>query len=219
VTLLLPSSYAHQTLASPVELMIMLFVIAIIPVVAVSMTSFTRIIVVLGLLRAALGTASLPPNAVLVALAVMLSAAIMAPTFSAVKREAVVPYQAHRITIGQALTRAERPMGAFMIRQTRPIDIRAFDRIAGVKPAKNSAPPFEVLVPAFLTSELRIAFAMGFALALPFAIVDLIVAIVLMSLGMFMVAPNAVSLPIKLLLFVVADGWTLVAGALAASFR
>jgi flagellar biosynthesis protein FliP len=215
----LSSAFAHQPLASPVDLMIALFVLAIVPVLAVSMTSFTRIIVVLGLLRAALGTATLPPNAVLVALAVMLSGAIMSRTISAVEREAVMPYQAHRITIAEAITRAERPMGAFMIRQTRPADIRAFARIAGVRRADKASPPIEVLLPAFLTSELRIAFAMGFALALPFAVIDLLVAIVLMSLGMFMVSPNAISLPIKLLLFVVADGWTLVAGALAASFR
>ena len=183
------------------------------------MTSFTRIIVVLGLLRSSFGTGSLPPTPVLVALALMLSAAIMAPTLGAVNRDAIAPYQAHRIPVSQAIARAERPLGSFMTKQTRPLEIRTFARIARVRVTAGQAVPFVVLLPAFLTSELRVAFAMGFALALPFAVIDLIVAIALMSLGMFMVSPNAISLPLKLLLFVAADGWTLVTSALAASFR
>ena len=213
------SAMAHPTLGSPVDLLGALFLVAIVPVLAVSVTSFTRIIVVLGLLRASLGTAALPPTAVLVSLAIMLSAAIMAPTLSAIERDAIAPYQAHRISVSAAIERAERPLRSFMTRQTRASDIREFSRIAGVRPSSQSEPPFIVLAPAFLTNELRAAFAMGFALALPFAAIDLIVAIILMSLGMFMVSPNAISLPIKLLLFVAADGWALVAGALASSFH
>jgi flagellar biosynthetic protein FliP len=211
--------FSQHSLSSPVDLLGALFIVAILPLLAISMTSFTRIIVVLGLLRASFGTGALPPTPVLVALALMLSAAIMAPTFSVINQEAIAPYQARRIPISQAIKRAERPLATFMTRQTRPTEIRTFARIARVRLVAPGEVPFVVLVPAFVTSELRVAFAMGFALALPFAVIDLIVAVILMSLGMFMVSPSAISLPIKLLLFVAADGWTLVTSALAASFR
>jgi flagellar biosynthetic protein FliP len=211
--------FAQPAMGSPADLLIAFFVLALVPVLAISVTSFTRIVVVLGLLRASLGSAALPPNSVIVALAVMLTAAIMAPTLTAIDRDAIVPYQSHRISAGQALARGERPLRSFMLRQTRSADIRAFAGIAKVRDGRPSDEPFSVIAPAFLISELRTAFAMGFALALPFAVIDIVVAIVLMSLGMFMISPAAISLPLKLLLFVVADGWTLVAGALAASFR
>ncbi|MDQ6767705.1 MAG: flagellar type III secretion system pore protein FliP [Candidatus Eremiobacteraeota bacterium] len=210
---------AQPTLGSPVDLLAALFALALVPILAVCVTSFTRIVVVLGLLRAALGSAALPPNTVIVALAIMLSAAIMAPVFATIERDALTPYQLHRISASQALQRAEKPLRSFMARQTRAADIRAFSRIARAQPSRAAEVPFFVLAPAFLISELRTAFAMGFALALPFAAIDIVVAIVLMSLGMFMVSPNAISLPLKLLLFVVADGWTLVASALVASYR
>jgi flagellar biosynthetic protein FliP len=212
-------SLAQPMLGSPLDLLASLLVLALVPVLAISVTSFTRIVVVLGLLRASLGTAALPPNAVIIALAIMLSAAIMAPTLQTIEHDAVAPYQAHRISATQALARAEKPLRAFMARQTRVADVRAFSRIARAAPSRTADVPFFVLAPAFLISELRSAFAMGFALALPFAVIDIVIAIVLVSLGMFMVSPNAISLPLKLLLFVVADGWTLVAGALAASYR
>ena len=204
-------------LGSPVDLLAALFVLALVPVLAICVTSFTRVVVVLGLLRASLGSAGLPPNSVIIAFAIMLSAAIMAPTFTAIQRGALAPYQAHRISMSQAIAEAERPLRSFMSRQTRLSDIRAFSRAVRAAPTREA--PFFVLMPAFLVSELRTAFAMGFALALPFAAIDIVVAITLMSLGMFMVSPNAISLPIKLLLFILADGWTLVAGALVASYR
>jgi flagellar biosynthetic protein FliP len=210
---------AQPTLGSPVDLLVALFVLALVPVLAISVTSFTRIVVVLGLLPASLGTAAMPPNAVIVALAIMLSGAIMAPTLAAIERDAVVPYQTHRISASQALGNAEKPLHAFMARQTRLTDVRAFVRITRIDVSRATEVPFFVLAPAFLVSELRTAFAMGFVLALPFAAIDIVVAIVLMSLGMFMVSPNAISLPIKLLLFVMVDGWTLVVGALAAAYR
>lgn len=210
---------AQPKLGSPADLLIAFFFLALVPLLAISVTSFTRVIVVLGLLRASLGTAALPPNSVIIALAIMLTAAIMAPTIANINRDAVLPYQAHRISASLAFARGAKPLRAFMARQTRGADIRAFSRIARVKPSSESEVPMSVLAPAFLISELRAAFAMGFALALPFAVIDIVVAIILMSLGMFMVSPAAISLPIKLLLFVAADGWTLVAGALAASYR
>ena len=210
---------SQTTLGSPVDLLAALLVLALVPVLAISVTSFTRIVVVLGLLRASLGTAALPPNAVIIAIAVMLSAAIMAPTFVSIQRDAIGPYQAHRISASMALTRAEKPLREFMVKQTRLSDVRSFSRIARVAVSRSSDTPFFVLAPSFLVSELRAAFAMGFVLALPFVAIDIVVAIVLMSLGMFMVSPNAISLPIKLFLFVIVDGWTLVTGALAASYR
>lgn len=210
---------AQPKLGSPADLLIAFFLLALVPVLAISVTSFTRIVVVLGLLRASFGSAALPPNSVIVVLAIMLTAAIMAPTLAAIQRDAVIPYQSHRISASQAFARGERPLHAFMARQTRAADVRAFARIAQTAAARASDAPFLVLAPAFLISELRTAFAMGFALALPFAVIDIVVAIALMSLGMFMISPAAISLPIKLLLFVAADGWTLVAGALVASYR
>jgi flagellar biosynthesis protein FliP len=211
---------SQPKIGSPVDLLIALFVLSLVPVLAVSVTSFTRIVVVLSLLRASLGTSSLPPNSVIVALSVMLTAAIMSPTAARINREAVRPYLEHRLSAGVSLERAADPLRRFMARQTRAADIRTFARIARIEPPHAGAQtPLTVLAPAFLVSELRTAFAMGFALALPFAVIDIVVAIVLMSLGMFMVSPASISLPIKLLLFVVADGWSLVAGALAASFH
>jgi len=174
---------------------------------------------VLGLLRAALGAPSLPPNAVLAALAIMLTATIMAPTLARVDDDAVRPYLAHRLTPAQAIARGAEPLRVFMLRQARPSDVAAFARMAREKAGPPSQAAFISVAPAFLVGELRAAFAMGFALALPFAVIDMVTAAVLMSLGMFMVSPATLSLPLKLLLFVAVDGWTLVAGALAASYR
>jgi flagellar biosynthetic protein FliP len=211
---------------SPVDLLIVLFGVSLVPLLAVSITSFTRIVVVLGLLRASLGAPSLPPNAVIMALAIMLSGIIMGPTLGRVQREAATPYFAHRISASQALTSATQEFKSFMLRQTRRSDIATFERFARAQrldrpddPRKNSEPPFPIVASAFMVGELRAAFAMGFALALPFAVIDIVVAAVMMSLGMFMVSPASISLPLKLLLFVAADGWTTVCGTLVNSFR
>jgi flagellar biosynthesis protein FliP len=204
---------------SPVDLMIALFLLSIVPVLAVSATSFTRIIVVLGLLRASIGSPSLPPNIVLAGLAMMLTCVVMAPTFARIQKTSIAPYGARRLTPAQAIARGSEPLREFMLRQTRRSDIDSFARMERATVSNEQRAPFAIVAPAFLIGELRAAFAMGFALALPFAVVDIVVAAVLMSLGMYMVSPAAISLPIKLLLFVVADGWALVAGALVASFR
>jgi flagellar biosynthesis protein FliP len=202
---------------SPIDLMIALIGLGLVPVIAVAATSFTRIIVVLGLLRSAIGAASLPPTIVLTSLAVALTGIIMAPTFARVEHDAIAPYAARRITPSEAVERAQAPLRAFMLRQTRSSDLEAFARLQGA--AKNGDPPGAAVAVAFIVDELRAAFAMGFALALPFAAIDLIVSGVLMSLGMYMVSPASVALPLKLLLFVAANGWALVAGALVASYR
>lgn len=215
----LPAASFTPQAGTPVDLLIGFFILSAVPLFAVAATSFTRIIVVLGLLRAALGAPSLPPNVVLAALAVMLTAAIMAPTLSRIEAVAVQPYLAHKLTPSQAIARGAEPLRAFMLRQARPADVAAFARMARETNVPDVNESFVVVAPAFLVGELRAAFAMGFALALPFAVIDMVTAAVLMSLGMFMVSPATLSLPIKLLLFVAADGWTLVASALAASFR
>jgi flagellar biosynthetic protein FliP len=211
--------------ASPVDLLIVLFGMSLVPLLAVSITSFTRIVVVLGLLRASLGTPSLPPNAVIMALAIMLSGIIMAPTLNRVQSGVAAPYFAHRISASVALARASEEFKRFMLRQTRRSDIATFERLArsgssnGSREVGSREPAFSIVAPAFMVGELRAAFAMGFAFALPFAVIDIIVAAVMMSLGMFMVSPTSISLPFKLLLFVAADGWTTVCGALISSFR
>lgn len=215
---LTPFVAAAQHGGSPVDLLIALFLIGLIPILAVAVTSFTRIIVVLGLLRSALGTSALPPNIVLTSLAVMLTAAIMAPTLARVNSEAVTPYMARHIPAGVALERGAASIKGFMLRQTGRSELATFARIARIKVSSRAQIPFSVAAPAFMISELRAAFAMGFALVLPFAVIDIVVAAVMMSLGMFMVSPAAISLPLKLLVFVSANGWALVCGALVASF-
>ncbi|HET9342602.1 MAG TPA: flagellar type III secretion system pore protein FliP [Candidatus Eremiobacteraceae bacterium] len=204
---------------SPVDLLVALFLLGMLPLLAVSVTSFTRIIVVLGLLRASLGASSLPPNIVLAGLAMMLTCVVMAPTFARVQQAAIEPLGAKRIAPAQAIARGAAPLRSFMLAQSRASDVESFERMERSKQTRVADAPFTAVAPAFLIGELRAAFAMGFALALPFAVVDIVVAAVLMSLGMYMVSPAAISLPIKLLLFVVADGWALVAGALVASYR
>lgn len=202
---------------SPIDLLVVLFGLSLVPLLAVSVTSFTRIVVVLGLLRASLGTPSLPPNAVLLALAMLLSVIVMSPTLARVQTSALTPYFEHHMSAGQALAHTTVEFRRFMLRQTRASDIAAFARLS--RSAHASEPPFPVVAAAFMVSELRAAFAMGFALALPFAVIDIVVAAVMMSLGMFMVSPTSIALPLKLLLFVAADGWTTVCGTLVASFR
>lgn len=204
---------------TPVDLLVAFTLLALLPLLAVSVTAFPRIVVVLGLLRASLGTPSMPPNTVVVALAMMLSLVVMAPTVANLNARAFQPYTAHRITLGAALERGADCLSDFMLRQARPADVAAFARMERTRLPESRRPPFAAVAPAFLVGELRAAFAMGFALALPFVAIDLVVAAVLMSLGMFMVSPNSIALPLKLLLFVVADGWSLVAGALVASYR
>jgi flagellar biosynthetic protein FliP len=198
--------------------------LSLVPLLAVSTTSFTRVIVVLGLLRASLGTPSLPPNTVVAALALMLSILIMTPTLAKVRHVAFDPYIAHKVSLSTAVDQAGSELKRFMLKQTRRSDIEAFERYAkrqgnalAVRPTDD--PPFAVVAPAFMVGELRAAFAMGFAFALPFAAIDIVVAAVMMSLGMFMVSPSSIALPIKLLLFVAADGWTIVCGSLVQSFR
>ncbi len=205
--------------ALPLDVLAGLTLLAVLPFLLVMCTSFVRIVVVLSLVRSAIGASALPPNAVLSGIALVLTLVVMAPTAQRIEREAVDPYSHGSLSQSQALERAQVPLRAFMLRQTHLADIGVFERIARRVPEPASHVPLEVLVPAFVVGELRSAFAIGFALYLPFVAIDLAVAALLMGLGMMMLSPPVVSLPVKLLLFVMVDGWALVCGGVASSFR
>jgi flagellar biosynthetic protein FliP len=215
--LLTVSDHARATL--PLDVLASLTLLAIAPFVLVMSTSFVRIVVVLSLVRSAIGAAALPPNTVVTGLALVLTFVIMSPTLTRISKNAVQPYSKGAITQSQFIDRATAPLRAFMLRQTRVADIELFERVGHVKPQAPSDAPLFVLIPAFVVGELRDAFAIGFALYLPFVAIDLAVASILMGLGMFMLSPPVISLPAKLLLFVMVDGWALVCGGVVSSFR
>ncbi|MBV8638433.1 MAG: flagellar type III secretion system pore protein FliP [Candidatus Eremiobacteraeota bacterium] len=211
---------AHHAEGSlPLDILVSLTLLSVVPFLLMMCSSFVRIVVVLSLVRSAIGTSSLPPNAVLSGLALVLTCVVMAPTFTQITHNAIDPYSHGRLSQSQALDRATQPLRAFMLRQTRVSDIELFERVARQRDVSPSASPLVVLVPAFVVGELRSAFAIGFALYLPFVAIDLAVSAMLMGLGMMMLSPPVVSLPVKLLLFVMVDGWALVCGGVASSFR
>jgi flagellar biosynthetic protein FliP len=199
--------------------LVTLGLLGIAPFILVMTTSFVRIVVVLSLVRSAIGASSLPPNAVLTGLALMLTFVIMSPTLERVSVDALDPYARGQISQRTMLARAFEPLRAFMLRQTHAKDLTLFARLAHERdvPSERASPA--VLLPAFVVGELRSAFAIGLALYLPFVAIDLAVASILMGLGMFMLSPPIVSLPCKLLLFVMVDGWALVCGGLVSTFR
>ena len=203
----------------PVQTLLFFTALSFLPALVLMMTGFTRIVIVLSLLRQALGTQAAPPNQVIVGLSLFLTFFVMSPTLDKVYADAWLPYSTQQIELAEALDRGGKPMRAFMLKQTRQSDMQLFARLAKVAPeVKGEDMPFLVLVPAFVTSELKSAFQIGFLIFIPFLIIDMIVASVLMSLGMMMLSPVLVSLPFKLMLFVLADGWNLLLGSLAASF-
>lgn len=206
-------------LSMSLQLLLVMGLLTILPALLLMMTSFTRILIVLSILRQALGLQQSPPNQVLVGLSLFLSLFVMAPTLDRVNAVAIAPYSAGTINGEQAISSAGTEFHAFMLRQTRKHDLEMFADIAKVPHFRAPADvPFSILLPAFVTSELKTAFQIGFMLYLPFLAIDLVVAFVLMSLGMMMMSPTIVSLPFKLLLFVLVDGWALLMGSLAASF-
>ncbi|HEV2621272.1 MAG TPA: flagellar type III secretion system pore protein FliP [Frateuria sp.] len=212
-----PGGAKNWTLS--LQLLGLMTVLTLLPAILLMMTSFTRIIIVLGFLRQALGTQSTPPNQVLLGLALFLTMFIMGPVFNKAYGDGVKPYMDGQMTAEQALPAASAPFKRFMLDQTRDADLQLFTRLAREKPyASKDDVPFRVAMPAFLTSELKTAFQMGFLLFIPFLIIDLVVASVLMSMGMMMVSPMIISLPFKIMLFVLVDGWTLLIGTLAGSF-
>ena len=211
---------AQQQYSLTLQLLALMTVLTLLPSIVLMMTSFVRIIIVMSLLRQALGTGQTPPNQVLVGLALFLTLFIMSPVLGQVYNEAIAPYLANKLGFEQALQVAEKPIRAFMMRQTREDDIAMFMRISGKTDIDGpDSVPFLTLMPAFITSELRSAFTIGFLLYIPFVVIDLVVASVLMSMGMMMLSPMMISMPFKLMLFVLVDGWSLLMGSLTASFN
>jgi flagellar biosynthetic protein FliP len=206
--------------SNAVQILLLVGGLALIPAALFTVTGFSRILIVLGFIRTAVGTNNAPPNQVLVGIALFLTIFVMAPTVGAIKRDAVEPLQDHHISTTTAIKRAEQPLREFMFRQTRVQDIALFVSLAHAKqPHTRGEVPTEVLIPAFIVSELKSAFQIGFLIFLPFLIIDLIVSSTLMSMGMIMLPPTFISLPFKILLFVLVDGWDLVIKALVQSFH
>lgn len=208
-----------QNVSTAIQLLLLITVLSMAPAILVMVTSFTRIIVVLSLVRNAIGIPQLPPNQVMIGLALFLTAFVMAPAIKTINAEAVQPYMNGTITQQQAYNRGEKPLRAFMLKQTRQQDLGLFLKLSNSeKPETIDDVPTYVLVPAFTISELKTAFQMGFVMFVPFLIIDLIVSSALLSMGMMMLPPVIVSLPFKILLFVLVDGWYLIIGSLVGSF-
>lgn len=208
-----------RPLSLSLQILLLMSLLTVLPSLLLMMTSFTRIIIVLSILRHALGLQQTPPNQVLVGLSLFLSLFIMQPVLSEVNRVAIEPYGQEEIDIGEAVVRSGDAVHGFMMAQTRKSDLMMFAKIAKAPTyARPQDVPFTILLPAFVTSELKTAFQIGFLIFLPFLVIDLIVASALMSLGMMMLSPMIISMPFKLLLFVLVDGWALTMGSLASSF-
>ncbi|MBP7421792.1 MAG: flagellar type III secretion system pore protein FliP [Sulfuritalea sp.] len=202
-----------------IQTLLLLTSLTFIPALVLMMTSFTRIIIVFSLLRHALGTQTSPPNQVLVGLALFLTFFIMAPVGERIYADAYLPLTENRISFQQALETGSVPLRTFMLKQVRDADLATFTKVARqAKPAKADDIPMRVLIPAFVTSELKTAFQIGFIVFIPFLIIDMVVASVLMSMGMMMMSPVIVALPFKIMLFVLVDGWNLLIGSLILSF-
>ncbi len=209
----------NQNYTVSIQILMLMTALTLLPALLMMMTSFTRIIVVFAILRQALGLQQTPSNQILLGLALFLSFFIMAPVPTQINETALQPYLAEEITAPQALALAEVPVRSFMLAQTRESDLALFLDLSATAPVASQAEvPFSVLVPAFVTSELKTAFQIGFMLFIPFLVIDLVVASVLMAMGMMMLSPIIISLPFKIMLFVLVDGWAMVIGTLAASF-
>lgn len=208
-----------QSWSLPVQTLVFITSLTFIPAILLMMTSFTRIIIVFGLLRNALGTPSAPPNQVLLGLALFLTFFIMSPVIDKIYVNAYQPFSEEKISMQEALEKGAQPLREFMLRQTREADLGLFARLANTGPLQGpEAVPMRILLPAYVTSELKTAFQIGFTIFIPFLIIDLVIASVLMALGMMMVPPATIALPFKLMLFVLVDGWQLLVGSLAQSF-
>lgn len=214
-----PAANGGQNFSLSLDLLILMTALSFLPAIVLMMSSFTRIIIVLSLLRMALGTQGSPPNQVLIGIALFMTLFIMNPVLNRIYTEAYLPLSENRMSGLQALEKGAVPLREFMLRQTRQNDLDLFMRMANVSPPANEQDlPMQIVVPAFATSELRTAFQIGFAIFVPFLIIDMIVATVLMAMGMMMVSPSLVSLPFKIMLFVLVDGWQLLLGSLGSSF-
>jgi flagellar biosynthetic protein FliP len=202
------------------ELLLLIGGLSLIPALLFTVTGFTRILIVLGFIRSALGTPTAPPNQVLVGIALFMTIFVMAPTFNAINKDAIQPLRENRISQETAIKRAETPMREFMFDQTRTKDLALFAKLGKLdKPETRADIPTYVLIPAFVISELKTAFQIGFLIFLPFLIIDLVISATLMSMGMVMLPPVFISLPFKILLFVLVDGWNLITQSLVQSFH
>lgn len=201
-----------------IQMVLLLTVLSLAPGILMTVTSFTRIVVALSLVRSGLGAPGVPPNPVMISLALFLSFFVMAPTFDAAWKTGIQPYNEGKITEAQAFDRSAAPFRSFMLKHVRDSDLRLFVDLSGKKPATRAELPTTTIMPAFMISELRRSFEIGFLLLLPFLVIDMAVAAVLMAMGMMMLPPATISLPMKIIFFVLVDGWALVAGSLVKSF-
>jgi flagellar biosynthetic protein FliP len=214
-----PAGGGGQAYSLSLQTLIVITSLTFLPAVLLMMSGFTRIIIVLSLLRSAIGTPSSPPNQVLIGLALFLTFFVMAPVLDKIYQEAYLPYSEDKLTLEQAYDKGAAPLKTFMLRQTRESDLALFVKISNSEPLQSADQvPMRILVPAYVTSELKTAFQIGFVVFIPFLIIDMVVASVLMSMGMMMVSPSTISLPFKIMLFVLADGWNLLIGSLVQSF-
>ncbi|MDO9011524.1 MAG: flagellar type III secretion system pore protein FliP [Gallionella sp.] len=208
-----------QTYSLSLQTLLILTSLSFLPAILLMMTAFTRIVIVLSLLRSALGTPASPPNQVLIGLSLFLTFFVMSPVFDKIYTEAYLPYSESKLDLQQAMEKGVVPLKTFMLRQTREADLALFVKISDSDALQSAEDvPLRLLVPAYVTSELKTAFQIGFVVFIPFLIIDMVVASVLMSMGMMMVSPAIISLPFKIMLFVLADGWNLLIGSLAKSF-
>jgi flagellar biosynthetic protein FliP len=214
-----PAPGGGQNYSLPLQTLLLMTSLSFLPAALLMMTSFTRIIIVLSLLRQAIGTQSAPPNQVMVGLALFLTLFVMGPVFDKIYTDAYLPLQDNKITMSQAMDQGVAPLKAFMLKQTRQADLAMFAKMSRTPALQGPEDvPLRILIPAFVTSELKTAFQIGFAIFIPFLIIDMVVASVLMSMGMMMMSPAVISLPFKLMLFVLVDGWQLLLGSLSQSF-
>lgn len=207
-----------QSYSVNLQILIFMTLLSVLPGLLMAMTAFTRIIIVLSILRQAIGMAQTPTNQILVGIALFMTYFIMSPVFTQINETAVQPYIAEKMSFPDALANAQKPLRQFMLNQTRKNDLSLFEKFANLNPVSLDDIPMSVIIPAFITSELKTAFQIGFILFLPFLIIDLVVSSLLMAMGMMMLSPLIISLPFKIMLFVMVDGWTLVLGSLASSF-
>lgn len=216
----IPISSSPQDVSVTLQLLGLLTILSLAPAILIMMTSFTRIIIVLSFLRQALGTGTMPPNQVILGLALFLTFFVMAPPFGKINQEALQPYLAGRMPQAEAIQKGTEPLRTFMFKQTRKKDLALFVHMAKIpRPRSTADVPTHVLIPAFVISELKTAFQIGFMIYLPFLVIDMVVSSILMSMGMMMLPPVMVSLPFKIILFVLVDGWHLLSRALITSFR
>jgi flagellar biosynthetic protein FliP len=218
VQITLGSNNGPQDVDSGIKVLFFITLLSLAPSILLLMTCFTRIVIVLSFVRSALQLQGTPANQIIIGLSLFITYFVMAPVWENINRDAIAPYQAKQITGAQALDKASVQIRTFMLKQTRPKDVELFVAMAKLEPTSPDQLPLRVVIPAFIISELRTAFQMGFLIFVPFILIDLVVATVLMSMGMMMMPPTTISLPLKLLLFVLVDGWSLVVQSLVRSF-